>query len=271
MLQTSIANWLKQPKAVKEPPKATSKAPATKSEAAISFPKPTQTSHSEAPPPRPTNPKLQPPYPRHANQPQARRPPTLPPNVTISPCTEQHITAFRRLNSLLLPIPYRADFYAETVQDPVIASITRVALWHEAPTSTSASAQRQQDTQITSSPPRLVASIRCRLLSCPPHDPTEFAPILYISTLTTLSPFRRHALASHLLATVTRTAVEEYGAIAIMAHVWEANEEAMEWYRNRGFRFVVKEEDYYRRLAPKTAAWVVRRDVGPGDLLMGGV
>jgi len=52
-----------------------------------------------------------------------------------------------------------------------------------------------------------------------------------------------------------------------MAHVWEANEEAMEWYRRRGFKVVGREECYYKRLAPKSAAWVVSRDVRPGDLL----
>ena len=114
----------------------------------------------------------------------------------------------------------------------------------------------------------LVAAIRCRLLASPsPKDTLQSTPTLYISTITTLSPWRKHSLATHLLATVIRTAVKHYGVTSVMAHVWEANEEAMEWYKRRGFKVVGREECYYKRLAPESAAWVVRRDVMPGDLL----
>lgn len=189
---------------------------------------------------------------------------SLPSCVKIEPCTEQYVNSFRRLNALLLPIPYRDDFYKEIVNDDVIASITRIALWHDTPSSiksTSLSANSQ------SNPPRLVSAIRCRLLASPPNDPMEKTPVLYISTITTLAPFRRHALANHLLATVANTAVDCYGVTAIMAHVWEANEEGLEWYKKRGFEVVAKEENYYRRLAPKTMAFLMRKNIGPGDVL----
>lgn len=51
----------------------------------------------------------------------------------------------------------------------------------------------------------------------------------------------------------------------VYAHVWEANEEGVEWYVKRGFvvdRAVV--ENYYRRLRPQGAR-LVRRRVGVGD------
>ena len=47
--------------------------------------------------------------------------------------------------------------------------------------------------------------------------------------------------------------------------MWEANEEAAEWYRKRGFDVGVEVVDgYYRKLRP-SGARVVRRRIGVGD------
>jgi len=162
------------------------------------------------------------------------------------------------MNALLLQIPYREEFYKETMENQIIASVTRLALWHER-SSTSASP--------TATEAKLVAAIRCRVLAAPPENPYEKIPVLYISTLTTLGPFREHAIASHLLAEVTRLAIKLYNVKAVSGHVWEANGDGLEWYKKRGFRVVAHEPEYYRRLAPKTAALVIRRDIGPTDLL----
>jgi ribosomal protein S18 acetylase RimI-like enzyme len=182
----------------------------------------------------------------------------LPANVTIEPCQEKYLPGYRKMNALLLQIPYREDFYKETMEDEVIASVTRLALWHER-SSTAASP--------TATEAKLVAAIRCRVLASPPENPYEKVPVLYISTLTTLGPFREHAIASHLLAEVTRVAIELYNVKAVSGHVWEANADGLDWYKKRGFRVVAHEPEYYRRLAPKTAALVIRRDIGPTDLL----
>jgi ribosomal protein S18 acetylase RimI-like enzyme len=184
--------------------------------------------------------------------------PAIPPNVTIEPCQEQYLQSYRRMNSSILPIPYREDFYKEIMEDPVTADITRLAMWHDKPDLKAPS---------QAAPGRLVAAIRCRIFPTPPDNPYEKTPVLYIATITTLAPFRGHSIASHLLANVTCTAIEKYGVKAVMAHVWEENEDGMEWYKKRGFRVVAHEPQYYRRLAPNTAAYVIRRDVGPGDLL----
>jgi len=162
------------------------------------------------------------------------------------------------MNALLLQIPYREDFYKETMEDEVIASVTRLALWHE---------RSSRAASPSAAEAKLVAAIRCRVLASPPENPYETAPVLYISTLTTLGPFREHAIASHLLAEVTRLAIELYDVKAVSGHVWEANGAGLEWYNKRGFRVVAHEPEYYRRLAPKTAALVIRRDIGPTDLL----
>lgn len=58
---------------------------------------------------------------------------------------------------------------------------------------------------------------------------------------------------------------KEEGVREVYAHVWEANEEGVEWYVKRGFVVVGGVvERYYRRLRPQGAV-VVRRRFGVGD------
>ena len=201
--------------------------------------------------------------------------PPLPINARISPCVEDRIPAFRRLNASLLPIPYQDGFYKETLDDPIIASVTRIATWDSATLKLGAGDHTDKhersivDTSSDQTKGQLVAAIRCRMLASQPQDPLAPRPVLYISTIGTLSPFRGHSLAAHLLAEVTHTAVEEYDTSVVMAHVWEVNEEAMAWYLKRGFEIVARIEDYYRRLAPKSAAWLIKREIRPSDIIGG--
>ena len=186
----------------------------------------------------------------------------LPNNVAISVCTADYIKAFRRLNALLLPIQYPDTFYQETLQDEIIASITRIALW------TPSSSLSNGNSVIRTLPTdaeggvKIVAGIRCRLLTSPPHKPTAAEPNLYISTIGTLAPFRELSLASHLMEEIFGIAVEQYGLSTVYAHVWEQNEEALDWYVRRGFTVLHKEMGYYQKLAPNTNAWLIKCDIG---------
>ena len=111
---------------------------------------------------------------------------------------------------------------------------------------------------------RVIAGIRCRILP----DPGASTPqkLLYISTLGVLSPFRDFGVATHLLQAVVATAVRKHGVTAVGAHVWEASQEAREWYKKRGFRETHREGGYYRKLQPQ-GAFVLRREIGVRDLL----
>lgn len=120
-------------------------------------------------------------------------------------------------------------------------------------------------------PGHVVGGIRCRIEPLPtPPSTSRPQPhcTLYIQALALLSPYRGHGIATHLLSSVISSALQEHpGLISVYAHVWEANEEGLEWYRRRGF--VVEEEvveGYYRRLRPGGAR-VVRRSVGVRDWL----
>jgi ribosomal protein S18 acetylase RimI-like enzyme len=165
--------------------------------------------------------------------------------------------SFKKLNSILLPIPYPESFYKEILAEPVDQSITLMALWHDSPS------------DIGKVKGRLVGAIRCRLFAKPPGDSASQArvdgPMLYLSTLVLLSPYRSYGIAAHMLDCLIRSAVDEYGITSVGAHVWEANEEGLKWYRKRGFREVSREVGYYRRLNPRDAV-VMLRDVGVMDL-----
>jgi ribosomal protein S18 acetylase RimI-like enzyme len=173
----------------------------------------------------------------------------LPPNVEIAALTEEHLPAYKRLNALTLPVAYPESFYKETMTEPNL-SITLVALWHSSPTQSSSA-------DGASEPARLVAAIRCRLLP---------SSQLYISTIGILAPYRSHGIAMHLLQAVVKKAVELHSVRCVTAHVWEANEEGLDWYKKRSFEVLEKEEAYYRKLKP-SGAFLVRKWIGVGDLL----
>ncbi|CAO2651308.1 Nn.00g096050.m01.CDS01 [Neocucurbitaria sp. VM-36] len=175
----------------------------------------------------------------------------LPANVQLAPLTEELMPAFKRLNALTLPIPYPESFYKETMTEPH-HSITLVALWHASPTS-------DDSANSSSEKPHLVGAVRCRLL------PSQ----LYISTLGILAPYRSHGIAMHLLQAVVKKAVEMHSVRCVTAHVWEANEEGLEWYKKRNFEILGKEDGYYRKLRPQ-GAFLVRKWIGVGDLLGNG-
>lgn len=73
----------------------------------------------------------------------------------------------------------------------------------------------------------------------------------------------------HLLQAIVQRAVELHGVRCVTAHVWEANEEGLEWYKKRNFEILGKEEGYYRKLKPQ-GAFLVRKWIGVGDLLSNG-
>ncbi|KAK4695875.1 hypothetical protein P7C71_g1961, partial [Lecanoromycetidae sp. Uapishka_2] len=192
---------------------------------------------------------------------QARKP--LPEKVSIEPVTPTHLPAYRRLITLLLPIRYPDKFYQDSVAISGPSSLALCALWHE-PAKPASNIVRPYP-----SSDRVVAGIQCCLESLPSATaPCKPGKTLYIQTLATLAPYRSFGIASALLDITIRTSITHYEDVEeVYAHVWEANEEALEWYAKRGF--VVEEqvvEEYYRKLSP-SGARLVRRRVGVGDHL----
>ncbi|KAL5115986.1 hypothetical protein ACEQ8H_006103 [Pleosporales sp. CAS-2024a] len=173
----------------------------------------------------------------------------LPPNVEIAPLAPQHLAAYKHLNALTLPVAYPDSFYKDTMTEPNL-SLTMVALWHSSPPQTTTA-------DAPSDPPRLVGAIRCRLLP---------AAQLYVSTLGILAPYRTHGIALHLLHALVNKAVDVHSVTCVTAHVWEANQEGLDWYKKRNFDILDKDDGYYRKLKPQ-GAYLVKKCIGVGDLL----
>ncbi|KAF2029071.1 hypothetical protein EK21DRAFT_68424 [Setomelanomma holmii] len=294
-MQSSISSWLKKPAATtqanqtSQPPPKPSTAPSRPPPPSKSASAPSRVPSTTTPTPMPQamdnwndipDDFLQaPPRPRSKKSPRSSRNPTpmatsrvstpisapvekaaipqlfalrpLPPNVELVPLTDELLPAYKRLNALTLPVAYPESFYKETMTEPYLG-ITLVALWHSMPSQTS-------NGGLSSDPPRLVGAVRCLLLP---------SSQLYISTIGILAPYRAHGIAMHLLQGVVRRAVELHSVKSVVAHVWEANEEGLEWYRKHSFEVLEKEDTYYRKLRPQ-GAFLVRKFIGVGDLLGG--
>ncbi|KAE8350917.1 hypothetical protein BDV28DRAFT_29270 [Aspergillus coremiiformis] len=209
------------------------------------------------------------------------------PHVTIEPVSTAHIPSLTRITGLLLPIRYPNSFYTATITDPVIASVSRVAIYHDhpaaaAPASTSYAPTSASTLCTSAGTDKVIGGIRCRLERLPPtttelfqtqsrthsQDPTN----LYIQTLHLLSPYRGCGIAASLLNSLLFSSppsafysgsrstyqvselVRHYNVRTVTAHVHEANDEGLKWYIARGFQVEdVVVENYYRRLKPSGA------------------
>ncbi|KAI4245007.1 MAG: hypothetical protein LQ352_006651 [Teloschistes flavicans] len=225
-------------------------------------------------------------------------------NVTVEPIDYHTLPYFRRIIGLLLPIRYPDKFFAESVQDISSRSLARVAVWRENArrrgTQDETASSNPKISEPThrkeaagsalgshdADPGTVVGGIQCRIeyRLCDPSTPFDPASVshltprpapqvqetkyCYIQTLALLSPYRSKGIATMLLESILATLCREsiyYGTTIIYAHVWEMNDEALEWYKKRGF--TVCEElvkDYYHRLKP-AGARLVWRELGIVD------
>ncbi|GAB1727802.1 hypothetical protein NU195Hw_g2123t1 [Hortaea werneckii] len=308
MPQSSLTAWLNKPSTVKTPPPVTTSHQDEKPSTA-SQPGEAGTTQHPTPPTQEvknneatsttnaskTHPEQTP------NKPLSSFPsslPPLPPNIHLRACTQADLPALKRLNALLLPIPYPEAFYREIVQDEVTNNLTLLALWHDDPSQKGrekgilvgavrgrllpSSSSSSSSSASSSSPPSnsstwtTTTTTTMTTVRGKPPTPTPTArtaeeeaegeKLLYLSTLVLLSPYRGHGIMTCMLRQLTQRAVHSYGVSCVGAHVWEANSEGLEWYARRGFTVMGREEGYYRRLEPKGAV-VVRKGVGVGDLL----
>ena len=191
------------------------------------------------------------------------------PHITVETVKTAHIPSLTRITGLLLPIRYPNSFYTATITDPVIASLSRVAVYHDHPVAAIADPSALIGTD------KVIGGIRCRLEKQDPPQQVRGreATNLYIQTLHLLSPYRGNGVATALLNSLlfvtpgsqphaqVSQLVKHYNIRSVTAHVHEANEDALKWYLARGFK--VRDgvlEGYYRRLNP-SGAKIVQLDV----------
>ncbi|RHZ50457.1 GNAT family N-acetyltransferase [Aspergillus thermomutatus] len=241
----------------------------------------TPTIASRLKPPAARDPSFQPPAYPHAISPGYQTPH---PHITIDPVSTAHIPSLTRITGLLLPIRYPNSFYTATITDPVIASVSRVAVYHDHPVAAAPSttpSPAASSLGASTGTDKVIGGIRCRLerllaTALEPgtssHSQKPEPTNLYIQTLHLLSPYRGCGVAASLLNAILFASppspsssssfasynvselVKHYNIRTVTAHVHEANEEGLRWYIARGFQ--VEEglvENYYRRLKPSGA------------------
>ncbi|KAF3942384.1 hypothetical protein ABW19_dt0205760 [Dactylella cylindrospora] len=199
---------------------------------------------------------------------------SLPPNVTLRPPTKANIALLKRINSLLLPVSYPENFYRDILQRPESEILTRLAFYDD----------------------ECVGGIRCRVETPAEYkegleklglgdgrdskiiraamgdgsfpsgsQPDDGSPKgkIYIMTLAVLSPYRSLSIGTHLLDYIMSTAAKNplINADEAYAHVWVANDGALEFYRKQGFDVTsgAVVHNYYRRLEPHDAKIVFRK------------
>ena len=167
--------------------------------------------------------------------------------IYLQPMAKDYIPAIKRLTSNLLPVKYPDAFFSDPCsdEDPTSRTFTRVAV-----------------TQDTNTP---IGWIRCRVEPFPSPE-NHITNAIYVQALCLLGPFRGRGIAAEIMDYLLRLTeatevLERFGCIShIYAHVWERNTDALDWYAKRGFRQILFQNEYYRRLRPG-GAWIVRRDI----------
>ncbi|KAJ5171107.1 Acyl-CoA N-acyltransferase [Penicillium coprophilum] len=197
------------------------------------------------------------------------------PHITVEKVNTAHIPSLTRITGLLLPIRYPNAFYTAIITDPVIASLSRVAIYHDHPVVAAPGSGASVGTD------KVIGGIRCRLERIQQAEDSnketqtqgDSTPTtLYIQTLHLLSPYRGCGVAASLLNSLlyadrkkkdsyqVSELVKHYNIRSVTAHVHEANEEGLDWYIARGFRVDGEVAEYYRRLKP-SGAKIVRLDL----------
>lgn len=154
------------------------------------------------------------------------------PRASVTKVFPSHVDRLKSITSTLLPVRYSDRFFAECLELDNCSVLAYTCLFDSKP----------------------VGWIRCRLEPFPAPENPVYQQI-YIQTLGVLAPYRGMGLASALLDAVISSRCD---ARSIYAHVWETNEDALEWYDKHAFQRVLLVPQYYRRLRPG-GAWLVRK------------
>ncbi|KAM9889575.1 hypothetical protein OXX79_012059 [Metschnikowia pulcherrima] len=153
--------------------------------------------------------------------------------ITLDDLTRNNLGTFKKINEVSLPTSYPDSWYNECLD---IAQVVKLAFYNELP----------------------VGAIKGRLFNSAHKLPTfEFATTanmntkivmnaLYIESFAVLEAYRNQGVGSELLSWIISEAKERF-VHEIFLHVHVRNEEAIKWYKKKGF--VQKDDivkDYYK-------------------------
>lgn len=159
------------------------------------------------------------------------------PCVSLQDLTESELSTFKSINSTVLPNQYSPIWYRDSIK---VGQLAKLAYF----TSTSTSIKEA------------VGGIRCAIDYSDPNQPK-----IYIMTLAVLAPYREYGIATLLLEHIAQQAIIQ-GISQVYVHTWTKNEDAIEWYQNRGF---IKDQEvvkgYYKKMRPVGDAYILTLNV----------
>ncbi|KAK9474226.1 acyl-CoA N-acyltransferase [Dipodascopsis tothii] len=159
-------------------------------------------------------------------------------NISLDDLTPNNLQVLRRINSVVLPLPYSDAWYKESL---TVGPLVKLAFFNEIP----------------------VGAIRCSLVVPQKHNVGESK--IYIMTLAVLAPYRRYGIGKQLVDYIINDVVklEEMAFVKeVYCHVWVENTDALEWYvKTAGFEKGEVVPGYYKKMDPPGDAVVLRKRV----------
>ncbi|KAK6111862.1 N-alpha-acetyltransferase 50 [Brugia pahangi] len=149
-------------------------------------------------------------------------------DMELGDVTHHNVEQLKRLNQAVFPVAYNDKFYKEIV---TAGELAKLAYFNDI----------------------VVGGVCCRI------DTQNGMRRLYIMTLGTLAPYRRHGIGTMLLEHVFTLCDRDPTIENIYLHVQINNESALDFYKRFGFEIVGVAEKYYKRIEPDSAYVLVKK------------
>jgi ribosomal protein S18 acetylase RimI-like enzyme len=143
--------------------------------------------------------------------------------VEIGDITTNNLQQLKILNVMTLPVRYTDKFYKDLLSNPKVH--LKFAYHHGF----------------------AVADVCARLED---HPTREGFNRLYIMTIGVLPAYRRRGIASQLLQHIMEIATSNKNVLEVYLHVQTSNDDAKNFYLNKGFTQTGMLKDYYKRISP---------------------
>ncbi|ODV89676.1 hypothetical protein CANCADRAFT_142051 [Tortispora caseinolytica NRRL Y-17796] len=155
-------------------------------------------------------------------------------SIAVDNVVANNVAMLRCINERSLPVKFDAKFYEGAVE---AKDLCYLGFYEEIP----------------------VGGIRCELVMPEgAKNADNAAAKLYIMSLAVLPAYRRHGIGSLLLSKVVEVCREKK-VHEIVIHVSVENEDALAWYKKRGFEQTGTLEGYYKQLSNTKAAVLVKK------------
>ncbi|KAK0407305.1 hypothetical protein QR680_019127 [Steinernema hermaphroditum] len=151
-------------------------------------------------------------------------------DMQLGAITQHNVLQLKVINQSVFPVSYNDKFYKDVVA-PQNENLGKFAYFNDI----------------------VVGAVCCR------YSNENGERHLYIMTLGTLAPYRRLGIGTMMLNYVFEICEKEPSINSVRLHVQTSNKEALEFYQKFGFEVVETVKDYYKRIEPNDAFYLVKK------------